>query len=229
MAQVHRPNHVDSGTGQETYVGISTNNLSNSHNGTTSGVGHVGTLRRYEIEASGVSTSQLNSTIRLGWTAPASGADLVKMVEFQILPGRHKTRDDNCGNRSYGVCQHSVHPARIVDSCPSGDNSNFYRITNSNSNMLDLSQDITLQKCSNWWNVSQQWGTDYDRARHSIVIRLMGESVKLDDGGYAASFGPHNSIRDCSAPTWPSQAHQTDGEPPYAEWCDVSIWWWVRR
>ena len=212
MAQVHGPNTVDSETGQESYIGSSTQNYSNSqntNNDSRPGVGHVGTLPRYEIEAGSFSTSQLNSIIRLDWTPPQSRADAVKMVEFQILPGRHKDNNDNCGGRSYGVCHNKVHPARIVETCPSGDNSNFYRITNGSGNMLDLSEDIRLTKCSNWWNPSQQWGSlNYNQARHSMVIRLTGK-VELNGGGYVASFGPHNSAGDCSSPTWPTRSHQT--------------------
>jgi len=58
-----------------------------------------------------------------------------------------------------------------------------------------------------------------------MVIRLKGNVVMLNDGGYVASFGPHNSAWNCGPPTWPSAAHQAADLPPYAEWCDLSVHW----
>jgi len=237
-AQVSGPYSDDSPT-QESYGGggnyitpeeqnINQNNLDTS--GT--GMGYVGVVPRYVSQVGNFSTTQLTSAIRLGWTLPSSApANMVNMVEFQILPGRQQ---GPAGQERDGTPYYLYHPARIVENCPSGDNSNFYRILNANNDMRDLSQPITLQKCSNWWNPSQWWGassnTDYNkRARHTMVIRLTGKIVETSGGGYVAAFGPHDSTWNCVPPTWPSAEHQAAGQSPYAEWCDVSVWWWVQR
>ena len=111
-------------------------------------------------------------------------------------------------------------PARIVDTCPSDgyESHKMYRLANVIGETLDLSQPVMLEKCSRH-RISE--------GRRSFVIRLMGKVERTADGGYVASFGPHNSPLNCGPPTWPSAAHQAAGLPPYVDWCDLSVWWEV--
>ncbi|MCY4350413.1 MAG: hypothetical protein OXC25_11265 [Thiotrichales bacterium] len=216
-AQVSGPIFIDPETGQQTYDGNTTdpdfspytpeqqnydrNNLDTSGAGTAS----VGSLGRYEIQAPSFSVNSGEQTKQIGLLWTANGAGNVKMVEFDIMPGRKG------GTRS--------RYARVVaGSCPPGESHNVYAITNVNASKLDLSQPVMLKKCSSLfirYLVTQEY---------SFVIRLMGEMMMMN-GGYVASFGPHKSAFNCGPPTWPSKAHQAAGHPPYAEWCDLSIWW----
>jgi len=95
----------------------------------------------------------------------------------------------------------------------------MYSIVNTNGTKLDLSQPIMLQKCSSH-RLSCTGSSCDDK---SFIIRLMGEVVMRSDGGYVASFGPHDSPFSCGHPTWLSAAHQAAGHPPYSEWCDISV------
>ena len=94
----------------------------------------------------------------------------------------------------------------------------MYRLANVNGTTLNLGQPVMLKKCSRH---------RLSEGMKSLVIRLKGKVEMLDDGGYVASFGPHDSPSNCGPPTWPTRAHQAAGHPPYAEWCDISVSWEV--
>ncbi len=142
--------------------------------------------------------------IYLRWTQPAQDADRVQTVDYEILPGRHS----------------GSQPIQIVNSCPSDgyESHRMYRLVNAGGGALDLTQPVMLQKCSRH---------RLSANRKSMVIRLKGKMERTADGGYVASFGPHDSPFNCGPPTWPSAAHQAAGHPPYSEWCDISVWWEV--
>jgi len=41
----------------------------------------------------------------------------------------------------------------------------------------------------------------------SMILRLTGKIETTADGGYVASFSPHDSPFNCGPSTWPSRAH----------------------
>ena len=49
---------------------------------------------------------------------------------------------------------------------------------------LNLAPPVTLEKCSRHWR---------RQVRKSLTLRLTGTVVRTADGGYVASFGPHDS------------------------------------
>ncbi len=228
QAQVSGPILVDPETGQETYGGNTTdpdfspytpeqqNWDRNNLDTTGTGAGHVGVLARYVIRLPAFFSRRPNQrhTIDLRWTPPTQRAGEVQTVEYEILPGRHS----------------GSQPVQIVETCPSDgyEAHRMYRLVSAgnaltmNGGTLDLSQRITLHKCSRH-QISQ--------GDKSLAIRLTGK-VEPEQAGegddYVASFGPHNSPFNCGPPTWPSAAHQAAGHPPYATWCDLSVSWFVQ-
>ncbi|MCY4237436.1 MAG: hypothetical protein OXC93_03640 [Rhodospirillaceae bacterium] len=172
---------------------------------TGTGTAHVGSLMHYGSGVTGFYDHHAATRpIYLRWTAPMQDADRVQTVEYEILPGRHS----------------GSQPVQIVGSCPSDGYESYrmYRLANVNGTTLDLGQPVMLKKCSRH---------RLSEGMKSLVIRLKGKVEMLDDGGYVASFGPHDSPFNCGPPTWPTRAHQAAGHPPYAEWCDISVSWEV--
>ena len=215
-AQVSGPISVNPETGQQTYDTSSgshpwltpeqQNWNSNNLDTTGTGTAFVGSLMHYTSRVSDFSVRTADTrSIYLRWTPPSQDADRVQTVDYKILPGRH-TRSQ---------------PIRIVDNCPSTgyESKSMYHLVSTTNNTLDLSQSVTLEKCSRH---------RISGGRKSMVIRLTGTMEMTTDGGYAASFGPHDNPFNCGPPTWPSAAHQAAGHPPYSEWCDISVWWEVK-
>ncbi|MCY4260174.1 MAG: hypothetical protein OXC91_07925 [Rhodobacteraceae bacterium] len=223
-AQVSGPIFVDPETGQETYSGNTTDpdfapltpeqQSWNADNLDTTGTGtaHVGRLMHY---GSGVGHFESRAAgtrpVYLRWTPPAQDASRVQTVDYEILPGRHS----------------GSQPVRIVTDCPGTgfESYRMYRLVQAGTALtvsggtLDLAQPVRLEKCSTH---------PITKGLKSLVLRLTGTIERTADGGYVASFGPHDSPFNCGPPTWPSAAHQAAGHPPYADWCDVSVWWEVR-
>lgn len=223
-AQISGPIFVDPETGQETYGGNTTDpdfspltpeqqNWNSSNLDTTgTGTAHVGSLMHYgsrvgdfDDRAAGI------RPVYLRWTAPAQDVSRVRMVEYTILPGRYS----------------GSQPVRIVATCPGTGYESFrmYRLVQAGTALtlsggtLDLGQPVMLEKCS---------AHRVSRGRKSLILRLKGTIERTADGGYVASFGPHDSPFNCGPPTWPSAAHQAAGHPPYSKWCDISVWWEVK-
>ncbi len=221
QAQVSGPILVDPETGQETYGGNTTdpdfspytpeqqNWDRNNLDTTGTGAGHVGVLARYVIRLPAFFSRRPNQrhTIDLRWTPPTQRAGEVQTVEYEILPGRHS----------------GSQPVQIVETCPSDgyEAHRMYRLANVTGTTLDLGQPVMLEKCSRHWFS----GGGFSAGNKSMVIRLTGKMERTADGGYVASFGPHDSPFNCGPPTWPSAAHQAAGHPPYVEWCDISVHW----
>ena len=218
QAQISGP--YVSPNGQETYEGSTTDpNFSpytpqqqnwdrNNLETTGTGEGHIGTLRRYEINAGGVSRGNKTLNIQLGWMPPSADAGRVKDVDFKIMGGRR------AGSQPIRV---------ITGGCPPGKHGSLYKMTSGGT--LDLNDAFTLQKCSDFFPEIVNTDAGINSPPHSMVLRLTGKMVLLPDGGYVASFGSHNSEWNCGPPTWPTRAHQAAGHPPYAEWCDLSVYW----
>ena len=224
-AQVSGPILVDPNSGQQTYGGNTTdpdfspltpeqqnwnaNNLSIDGTGTS----YVGSLERYEVNAGERVGMQFNVNLR--WTPPPSqNSHMVGLVEYEFMGGRRS----------------GSQPMKVMATCPEGTFSDRLYGGRAPTGMLNLEQMVSLTKCSKLlrWNARHRdidTAGSRDSLLRSVAIRLKGKVVMLDDGGYVASFGPHDSAWDCGPPTWPSAAHQAAGHPPYAEWCDLSIYW----
>jgi len=174
----------------------------------------VGSLARYQIQASASGPRVVNVNLR--WTPPPSHAGEVDSVDYKIMGGRRP----------------GSQPVKIVMSCPEGGFAdNTYSGIQAMGN-YDLTTPIELVKCKKPLKYSvRARGADIDdggargNLSRSFAIRLTGKVVTLPGGGYAASFGPHDSEWNCGPPTWPSREHQAAGLPPYAEWCDLDIGW----